>query len=124
EEPLWVRADPLRVGQAVDNLLSNAIKYSPDGGTVRLRAAQRDGWVTVEVSDRGMGIAPGEQERVFERFFRTAEARRSEIPGVGLGLALTQWIAERHGGRLEVESEPGRGSVFTLLLPVRGPEFA
>lgn len=124
QEPLWVRADPLRVGQAVDNLLSNAIKYSPDGGTVRLRAAQQDGWVTVEVSDRGMGIAAGEQERVFERFFRTAEARRSEIPGVGLGLALTQWIAERHGGRLEVESEPGSGSVFTLLLPVHGPGLA
>jgi signal transduction histidine kinase len=122
EGPLWVRVDPLRIGQAVDNLLSNAIKYSPDGGTVTLRACQDDGWVRVEVRDSGMGIAPHERELVFERFFRTSQARRSDIPGVGLGLAISSWIAERHGGRLECDSEPGEGSVFTLLLPA--PESA
>jgi signal transduction histidine kinase len=117
EDPLWARVDPLRVGQAVDNLISNAIKYSPDGGTVTLRACRSDGWVRVEVHDSGMGIPPHERDLVFERFFRTSEARRSDIPGVGLGLAISSWIAERHGGRLECESEPGKGSVFTLLLP-------
>lgn len=120
--PLWARVDPLRVGQAVDNLISNAIKYSPDGGTVTLRACRSDGWVRVEVHDSGMGIPPHERDLVFERFFRTSEARRSDIPGVGLGLAISSWIAERHGGRLECESEPGKGSVFTLLLPT--PEAA
>ncbi|MEA5453443.1 HAMP domain-containing sensor histidine kinase [Sinomonas sp. JGH33] len=121
DDTLLARADPLRVGQVVDNLLSNAIKYSPDGGTVTLRGVRDDGWVTVKVRDSGMGIAPGDRERIFERFFRTSEARRSEIPGVGLGLAISSWIAERHGGRLDCESEPGQGSVFTLRLPVAGP---
>ncbi|MDQ4501861.1 PAS domain-containing sensor histidine kinase [Sinomonas sp. ASV322] len=120
-EPLWARADPLRVGQVIDNLLSNAIKYSPDGGTVTLRGALKDGWITVEVRDSGMGIPSHERQRVFERFFRTSQARRSDIPGVGLGLAISSWIAERHGGGLACESQPGRGSVFTLTLPVAGP---
>lgn len=121
EDSLWARIDPLRVGQAVDNLLSNAIKYSPDGGTIALRAVHSDGWIAIEVRDSGMGISEDERERIFERFFRTSEARRSDIPGVGLGLALCSWIAERHGGRLEVVSEPRRGSVFTLYLPASGP---
>ncbi|MCH6469339.1 sensor histidine kinase [Sinomonas terrae] len=121
EDSLWARIDPLRVGQAVDNLLSNAIKYSPDGGTITLRATHSDGWIAIEVRDSGMGISEDERERIFERFFRTSEARRSDIPGVGLGLALCSWIAERHGGRLEVVSDPGCGSVFTLCLPASGP---
>lgn len=124
EDSLWARIDPLRVGQAVDNLISNAIKYSPDGGTVALRGRRDDEWILVEVRDSGMGISEDERERIFERFFRTSEARRSEIPGVGLGLALCSWIAERHGGRLECVSEPGRGSLFTLYLPAAGPEAA
>ncbi|WP_171041209.1 sensor histidine kinase [Sinomonas susongensis] len=121
DDSLWACIDPLRVGQAVDNLLSNAIKYSPDGGTITLRALRSDGWIAIEVRDSGMGISEDDRDRIFERFFRTSEARRSDIPGVGLGLALCSWIAERHGGRLEVASEPGCGSVFTLYLPASGP---
>jgi signal transduction histidine kinase len=120
-EELWMRADPLRVGQAADNLLSNAIKYSPHGGVVTLRAAEACGWATLEVADTGMGISAEDREHIFDRFFRTDTARGLEIPGVGLGLSFTRMIAERHGGRLEVQSEPGCGSVFSLVLPVDGP---
>lgn len=121
-EHLWMRADPLRVGQAADNLLSNAIKYSPDGGVVTLCAAEACGWVKVEVADTGIGISAEDRERVFDRFFRTDAARGLDIPGVGLGLSFTRMVAERHGGRLEVESEPGSGSVFSLVLPLNGPQ--
>lgn len=119
--PLWARADPLRIGQAVDNLLSNAVKYSPDGGVITLSLSEDQGWASIRVRDTGMGIAPEETEQVFERFFRTDAARESAIPGVGLGLSFTRMVAERHGGRLELDSEPGRGSVFTLALPLGGP---
>ncbi|WP_077491061.1 sensor histidine kinase [Sinomonas mesophila] len=117
EDPLPAQADPFRIGQAVDNLLSNAIKYSPSGGTVTLSAHTDDGWITIGVADTGMGIRPEDQPRVFERFFRSDAARRAHIPGMGLGLAITRMIAERHGGELDFESEPERGSLFTLRIP-------
>jgi signal transduction histidine kinase len=118
---LWVQADPLRIGQAADNLLSNAVKYSPDGGVVTLRAAAACGWATVEVADTGIGISADDRPHIFDRFFRTDAARDLDIPGVGLGLSFTRMVAERHGGRLEVQSEPGSGSVFSLVLPMAGP---
>lgn len=117
QDPLPAQADPFRIGQAVDNLISNAIKYSPSGGTVTLSAHQDDGWITIGVADTGMGIHPEDQPRVFERFFRSDAARRARIPGVGLGLAVTRMIAERHGGELDCVSEPDRGSLFTLRIP-------
>ncbi|MHC6221940.1 sensor histidine kinase [Arthrobacter sp. MMS24-S77] len=116
--PLWADADPLRLGQALDNLVSNAIKYSPDGGTVSVRAARNDGWVQVEVKDTGMGMTPDETTRIFTRFFRTNAARQAGIPGVGLGLSITKSIVERHGGSITCDSKPGRGSTFALALPV------
>ena len=117
QNPLPAQADPFRIGQAVDNLISNAIKYSPSGGTVTLSAHQDDGWITIGVADTGMGIRPEDQPRVFERFYRADAARRARIPGVGLGLAITRMIAERHGGELGCVSEPDRGSLFTLRIP-------
>jgi signal transduction histidine kinase len=117
DQPLPARADPFRVGQAVDNLLSNAIKYSPSGGTVTLSARAEDGWIAIGVADTGMGIRAEDRPLVFERFFRSDEARRAHIPGVGLGLAITKTIAERHGGELGCVSTPGKGSTFTFRIP-------
>jgi signal transduction histidine kinase len=117
DQPLPARADPFRVGQAVDNLLSNAIKYSHSGGTVTLSARAEDGWITIGVADTGMGIRPEDRPMVFERFFRSDDARRAHIPGVGLGLAITKTIAERHGGELACVSTPGAGSTFTFRIP-------
>ena len=117
QDPLPAQADPFRIGQAVDNLISNAIKYSPSGGTVTLSARRDDGWITIGVADTGMGIRAEDQPRVFERFYRGDAARRARIPGVGLGLAITRMIAQRHGGELDFVSEPDHGSVFTLRIP-------
>lgn len=116
EGAIGVEGDEGRIGQAVDNLLSNAIKFTPAGGEVTVRTLRRGGEAVVEVADTGVGIPPQEQERLFERFFRASTGVRVE--GVGLGLAITLAIAEGHGGRLEVESEPGRGSTFRLVLPL------
>lgn len=99
------------------NLLSNAIRYTlPDGMvTVRLTADSR--WTTVEVRDSGIGMTAEEQERIFQRFYRGPSARRVDPQGLGLGLSLVQSIVQSHGGKVEVESEPGRGSAFRVLVP-------
>lgn len=116
--PLWADADPLRLGQALDNLISNAIKYSPGGGRVKVRAARNDGWIHLEVRDTGIGMTADETEQIFTRFFRADSARQAAIPGVGLGLAITKSIVERHGGSITCSSMLGQGSTFTVLLPV------
>ncbi|HEV2592086.1 MAG TPA: ATP-binding protein [Gaiellaceae bacterium] len=110
-----VRADRERLAQMIDNLVANAVKFTPEGGTVTLRAHDGDGQVHVEIADTGIGIPPDELERLFERFFRASTARE-EMPGTGLGLAISQSIAEAHGTRLEVESEVGRGTTFSFSL--------
>ncbi|HET6624456.1 MAG TPA: HAMP domain-containing sensor histidine kinase [Gaiellaceae bacterium] len=109
-----LRADPLRLRQALDNLVSNALVHAPRGDEVVVAAALDDGHVLLSVSDRGDGIPPREQSRIFERGVRLDDTR----PGSGLGLAIAKAIAEAHGGTLSVESEPGRGSTFTIALPV------
>ncbi|MET3719031.1 ATP-binding protein [Arthrobacter sp. UYEF21] len=116
--PLWAYADPLRIGQALDNLVSNAIKFSPDGGTVTIRATGTKGWVRLAVQDTGMGMAPEDAAKVFSRFFRTEAARDAAIPGAGLGLSITKTILERHGGAIACHSALGSGSTFTMTLPV------
>ena len=110
--------DERRVQQILDNLLSNAVKYSPDGGHVEVSCSVTADDVTVAVSDSGIGIPPGEQERIFDRFFRASTARDRGIEGSGLGLANARAFAEAHGGRLDAASELGVGSTFTLVLPV------
>ena len=103
--------------QAAINLLSNAIKYTPDGGVVRLRSRLAGQEVAFEVVDTGVGLSPEDCHKVFERFYRVAKDKEM-APGTGLGLALVKHIVEDiHGGRLEVESEPGLGSTFRVLLP-------
>ncbi|MBK5290233.1 MAG: HAMP domain-containing histidine kinase [Acidobacteriia bacterium] len=111
-----VEGDREALSSAVLNLLDNAIKYSPDGAAVRLRASGEDGWVTIEVHDQGCGIAPEEQRRIFDRFYRGSNTSGGAAKGVGLGLALVKRIADAHGARIRVESAPGQGSTFYFSL--------
>lgn len=113
-----VLADPARLRQVIDNLVTNAIKYNRPGGTVTVRLRRHGGTATVEVRDTGRGIEPAELPRVFDRFYRTADARSSRSVGSGLGLAVSREIAERHGGELSAESLLGTGSTFRLSIPV------
>jgi two-component system, OmpR family, phosphate regulon sensor histidine kinase PhoR len=120
-EGLTAWCDPVRIGQVLDNLLSNAIKYSPDGGTVTIRARMDGGSVVCEVQDTGMGISEADRAELFTKFFRTPAARTAAIPGIGLGLAITKGIVEKHGGTITCESTLGKGSTFTFTLPAASP---
>ena len=111
-----VRFDAAALSQAVVNLLDNAVKYSGDSREIAVRLAARNGSVTFEVEDHGIGIEPAEREKIFERFYRVGNG--SGKGGYGLGLFLVRHIMEAHGGRAEVESEPGQGSRFRLVFPV------
>ena len=114
---LTVHGDPVRLAQVLDNLLSNAIKYSPEGGTVTVRAWSEPGKSFLEVQDAGMGMSEEDQRELFTKFFRTGAVRRAGIPGAGLGLAITKNIIEAHGGTISLVSAPGQGSTFTVFLP-------
>jgi two-component system phosphate regulon sensor histidine kinase PhoR len=115
---LVVSADPNRLGQVFSNLVDNAIKYGRTGGTVNLLArASKDGMVEICVGDDGPGIPEEACERVFERFYRVDKARSREQGGTGLGLSIVKHIVQSHGGRVWVESEPGKGSRFYFSLP-------
>jgi signal transduction histidine kinase len=109
--------DAGRLAQAIDNLVSNALKFTPSGGTVALRLFERDGAAHIEIADTGMGISREDQTRLFERFFRTAEATEQAIQGTGLGLSIAGAIIKAHGGSIDVNSEVGRGTTFTVILP-------
>jgi signal transduction histidine kinase len=99
------------------NLLSNAIKFTPDGGRIDIRAIPLDGSVEVSVSDTGVGIAPEDQDAIFEEFRQVGTAAK-KVEGTGLGLALSRKFIELHGGRIWVQSHLGAGSTFTFTLPV------
>src|SRR5581483_7214081 len=104
--------------RAILNLLSNAVKYSPDSHYVSV-AVKRDGdMIAVAVEDKGMGIDSDDLHRIFDRFFRAGDHMTRAIPGAGLGLSLVDEIVNAHGGRIVVESEKGKGSKFTILLPI------
>lgn len=102
---------------AVANLISNAIAYSPDGSTVSISRKRRGDQVEIAVTDRGIGIAPADQNRVFERFFRVDKARSRATGGTGLGLAIVKHVAANHNGSIRLWSRPGTGSTFTLSIP-------
>jgi PAS domain S-box-containing protein len=117
-EPLpSLEGDAGRLGQMIDNLLTNALKFTPPGGRVEVRGFKREDAVCVEVRDTGMGISEDDQQRLFERFFRTSQAQAEAIQGTGLGLSIVVAIAEAHGGSVEVESDLGVGTTFTVVLP-------
>jgi len=100
------------------NLLDNALKFTPEGGSVRVRLTERDGRAALEVGDSGPGMDRSVAARVFQPFYRADESRSGRSEGAGLGLSLVKWIVERHRGHIEVQSEPGRGSTFTVELPL------
>jgi len=113
-----IRGDERKVKQVLLNLLSNALKFTPEGGRVDVQAAPKDGFVEVSVSDTGVGIAPEDQETVFEEF-RQVGASTAKQEGTGLGLALCRKFVELHGGRIWVTSHVGVGSTFTFSIPFR-----
>jgi GAF domain-containing protein len=114
-----MEADERKVKQILFNLLSNAVKFTADGGRVEVRGRVEDGNVRVDVQDTGIGIAPEDQARVFEEFQQVGRERSRE--GTGLGLTLSKRFVELHGGRIWVESTPGKGSTFSFTLPLRRP---
>jgi signal transduction histidine kinase/DNA-binding response OmpR family regulator len=120
DEPLPCWADGERVAEVVDNLLSNAVKYSPGGGEIRLTVRRERETVVVSVSDRGIGIAPQDTDRLFRPFSRLHDPKARGIEGFGLGLSICDRFVQAHGGRLEVESVPGQGSTFRFQLPLFG----
>jgi len=115
--PAMIDADA--IGQAIHNLLDNAVKYSGDSREVRVRLAREGDGALISVADRGIGIAREEQDKIFERFHRVSTGLLHEVKGSGLGLSIVQHIVQVHHGRITVESEPGRGSTFTIHLPLR-----
>src|SRR5689334_16629646 len=119
-----VRADGRALSHAVLNLLDNAVKYSRQRREVRISAGARDGAVRISVADRGLGIAAGDQKKVFDKFVRLETGLVHDVKGAGLGLALVHQIVRAHGGRVELVSTPGEGSTFTLVLPIAEGESA
>jgi signal transduction histidine kinase len=120
DDPVRVVCDPVRIEQVLANLVSNAIKYSPEGGPVRVAVTRDPDGAVLSVTDEGRGMTPEELGRVFEPFQRVGAAQGT-IPGTGLGLFVARRIVEAHGGRITVESEPGRGSTFHVRLPAGDP---
>jgi signal transduction histidine kinase len=112
-----IRVDREALSRALWNLLENAAKYSPPGSPIRVAARRQGSSVLLAVEDEGSGIPSAERERIFQKFVRGAEAKQAGVRGVGIGLALVKRIMEAHGGSVRLESEPGRGSTFTLVLP-------
>ena len=117
DETAELVGDRARLGQLLDNLVSNALKFTPQGGRVEVSVASVEGNVSLAVSDTGMGIPADEQERLFQRFFRTAAATSQAIPGTGLGLAISKAIVDAHDGSIELDSGEGRGTTFRISLP-------
>ena len=113
-----VSGDPDMLARVLVNLVDNAVKYTPEGGRITIRAEVVGGHLRVSVADTGAGIPEESLSRVFERFYRVDKARARDQGGTGLGLAIVKHIIEVHGGRVWAESEVGRGSTFTLELPV------
>jgi signal transduction histidine kinase len=114
--PAILAGDPTRLAQMLDNLISNAIKFTPDGGRVTIRAAQRGSDTVFEISDTGAGIAAGDREHLFEPFFRSHEANARAVPGTGLGLTISKAIVDAHHGTIEIESTED-GTTFRVRLP-------
>jgi signal transduction histidine kinase len=114
-----VHADRNRIIQILVNLLSNAYRYTPAGGTITVSTHMLDDAMLVQVADTGIGIIEEDQERIFERFYRVDHELVNQQPGTGLGLSIVKSFIELHGGRLWLQSEPGKGSTFSFTLPLK-----
>jgi two-component system, OmpR family, phosphate regulon sensor histidine kinase PhoR len=119
DSPVVVEGDPEALRELVDNLLSNAIKFTPEGGHVDLRLGVEGPNAVLTVEDTGIGIAPEDQGRIFERFYRVDKARSRQLGGTGLGLSIVKHVALAHGGNVSLKSAPGRGSTFRVQIPLR-----
>ncbi len=124
EKPLLLLGDRQSISQLADNLIDNAIKYTDVAGSISVGLDQLEQLAILTVKDSGIGINPQYQQRIFERFYRVDKARSRELGGTGLGLSIVKNIADRHGGNVSVESQPGIGSTFKVVLPLhsRSPE--
>jgi signal transduction histidine kinase len=118
-EPVEISGDEDRLAQVLTNLVDNALKYTPRGAEICLGLTRQDGWARLSVADTGEGIPPEHLPHIFDRFYRVDSAGTRAAAGSGLGLAIVKHLTEAHGGRVEVDSTPGRGTRFTVLLPVR-----
>jgi signal transduction histidine kinase len=118
-QPLFLDADGVKINIALSNLVKNALQYTDEGGRVHIRAAEEAGYMRVSVADDGIGIPPRDLPRIFERFFQVEAHLTRRHGGMGLGLSVAKAMIELHGGRIWAESEPGKGSTFTFVLPVR-----
>jgi two-component system phosphate regulon sensor histidine kinase PhoR len=116
-----IAADPERLADAIYHLMHNAVKFNRSGGEVNVRCGYRDGWATVDVEDTGRGIPADKLEALGAPFAQLADSERRGLEGMGLGLALIKYVAQAHGGRLEIESKLGVGSTFCFQIPVGGP---
>ncbi|MGW8318134.1 MAG: GAF domain-containing protein, partial [Candidatus Promineifilaceae bacterium] len=114
----YVKADPTRLTQILTNLLDNAFHYTPPGGRIYVRASADEQYAYLSISDTGIGITKDDQAKIFDRFFRSEDPEVQRVPGTGLGLAIVRSLIEMHGGQIEVDSEPGRGSTFSFSLPL------
>ena len=110
--------EPRQVSDALTNLLDNAIKYTQEGGNIEVEVALAEEGVQLIVRDNGPGIPAAQLPRIFERFYRVDKSRSREMGGTGLGLAIAKHAIENHGGTITVESEVGRGTIFTIHLPL------
>jgi signal transduction histidine kinase len=117
-DPLTVLGDDLRLEQVLQNLLQNAVKYSPGGGPIHLRVERRNEEAVISIADQGIGIPPAAQAQLFQRFYRADNVAAWQIGGLGIGLYLVKEIVAHHDGRIEVESQEGQGSRFTVYLPM------
>ena len=116
-----IEADRRKLRQVIFNLLANAVRFTPSGGSVAVRARRDGEWVEIAVADTGVGIDPADHERIFQEFEQAGSAE-DQRGGTGLGLPLARRLVELHGGRIVLESSPGTGSTFTVVLPRRqGP---
>ncbi|MDH5740842.1 MAG: HAMP domain-containing histidine kinase, partial [Nitrospira sp.] len=119
--PVVVQGDDLRLRELLLNLVENAMKYSHPGGKVEISLVKERQEARLSITDHGIGIASVDHKKIFHRFFRTDVARAHTKKGTGLGLAICAWIADLHSGRVEVQSDLGQGSIFTVVLPLVHP---
>jgi signal transduction histidine kinase len=117
-----IEADRALIQQGIYNLVENAVKYTPVGGQVKVHLAGRPRTILIEVHDSGIGIAPLDLPHLFEKFYRSGRREAHQQRGTGLGLAIVKSIAERHGGRVWVDSQLGKGSVFSMEVPCEQPQ--
>ncbi len=119
-EELKVRGDPVKLKQLFLNILDNAVRYTPSGGTIAASLARRDSSAVASITDTGIGIPAEHLPFIFDRFYRVDKARTASDGGTGLGLSIAMSVAKMHGGAIEVESEPGQGTTFRIVLPLTG----